>query len=87
MENNFIKPMYKPPKVTVVQFQIESGFAGSGLGQVNFFHGIEDMIDNTTAYIATSNSGSSFWGGDATSLGSGGTSGGTSSYDFSELGW
>ena len=85
MENNFIKPMYKPPKVTVVQFQIESGFAGSP-GFVNFFHA-PDFMDNTTAYTATSNSGSSFWGGDATSLGSGGTSGGTSSYDFSELGW
>ena len=79
--------MYKPPKVTVVQFQIESGFAGSGLGQVNFFHGLEDMIDNTTAYTVNSDYNANFWGGDHTSLGSGGTSGGTSSYDFSELGW
>ena len=51
--------MYKPPKVTVVQFQIESGFAGSGDGLVNFFH--DPGMDNTTAYTATSNSGDGFW--------------------------
>lgn len=80
MDNSFIKPMYKPPKVTVVQFQIESGFAGSGEGIVNFFH---TEMDNTTSYTATSNSGSGFWGGDATSNGAG-----TSSYgNYGDIGW
>lgn len=87
MENNFIKPMYKPPKVTVVQFQIESGFAGSG-GVRLVDQLFNPALDNTTAYTQTSNSGSGFWGGDATSLGSGGTSGGTSSYgNFGDIGW
>ena len=75
--------MYKPPKVTVVHFQIESGFAGSP-GFVNLFHG-PDPMDNTTAYTTNSDYNSSFWGGDATSsLGTGGTS----SYGvFGDFGW
>lgn len=79
MDNSFIKPKYKPPKVTVVQFQIESGFAGSGQ-LVNLFN---PAMDNTTSYTETSNSGSGFWGGDATSNGTG-----TSTYgSFGDIGW
>lgn len=83
MENNFIKPMYKPPKVTVVQFQIESGFAGSG-GVRLVDQLFNPALDNTTAYTATSNSGDDFWGGESRPIGTGGTS----SYgDFEQFGW
>ena len=79
MDNNFIKPMYKPPKVTVVQFQIESGFAGSG--PVSALFSLDPGLDNTTDYSTASNSGSSFWGGGS------GVGGGTSTSDYGSFGW
>lgn len=76
----FIKPQYKPPKVTVVQFLIESGFVGSP-GVVKFFHGSD--VDNTTSYTQTSYSGGSdFWGGGSTNNNTG-----TSSYSDFNIGW
>ena len=65
--------MYKPPKVTVVQFQIESGFAGSG--PLNALINIDASMDNTFSYEQSNNSGSGFWdGGGSTSQSSTGTS-------------
>ena len=79
MDNNFIKPMYKPPKVTVVHFQIESGFAGSG--PVSALFSLDPGLDNTTAYSTSSNSGSGFWDGGNT------TQGGTGTSSYGNYGW
>ena len=70
--------MYKPPKVTVVQFQIESGFAGSG--PVSALFNLDPGLENTTDYSTAPNSGSSFWGGSD-------VDGGTSTSDYSSFGW